>query len=123
MFYQMLKVVALRAQMIDLIWRGAGVNTFAFSVPIFEYTVTFKRDHHGLPLHCVSSHNLTQFCLSHLSERLRGSSICSVIAEIAESSTIRTSALFASASPSPFLTTGLTRYCRNKLARTATNST
>ena len=70
-----------------------------------------------------SKHTMSQFCFSHLSERLRGFSICSVINEMADSSTIRANALLPSASLSPSWSTGLTRYCRNKLAKTATNST
>ena len=77
----------------------------------------------GLPLCSISSHEKPHFCLSHLSERLRGSSICSVIAEIAELSTMRASTFLPSSSPSPSFSTGLTLYSRNKLARTATNST
>ena len=61
--------------------------------------------------------------LHHLSPRLLGSSICSVIAEIADSSTIRTSALLASSSLSPSTNTGPTLYRLNELASTATNST
>ena len=76
-----------------------------------------------LPLRCVSSHNKPHFCLSHLSERLRGSSICKVIAEIAELSTMRASSFLPSSSSSPSFSTGLTLYSWNKLARTATNST
>ncbi len=87
------------------------------------YTIRCTQNHHGLPTHNISSHRIYQFCLSHLSERLRGSSICNVINVMAESSTIRASAFLPSASLSPFSTTGLTRCCRNKLARTATNST
>ena len=61
--------------------------------------------------------------VSHLSERLRGSCICRVIAEIADPSTMRNSAFLPSASLSPSLSTGLTLCCRNKVASTATNST
>ena len=45
------------------------------------------------------------------------------MAEMAEWSTIRANALLPSGSLSPFMSTGLTRYCRNKHANTATNST
>ena len=87
------------------------------------YTIKCTQNHHGLPLHDTSSDKVSQLCLSHLSEWHRGSSICNVINVMAESSTIRASAFLPSASLSPFSTTGLTRCCRNKLARTATNST
>lgn len=91
--------------------------------PYEQLNVLMIVEHDSLLKVRLNSYHISQSCLSHLSERLRGSSICSVIAEIAESSTIRTSALSPSASLSPILITGLTRYWQNKLAKTATNST